>query len=469
MTRMANPAIGVLRQAMVGPVLEPGDAGFDQARSLWNAQFDRHPSVIARCESPADVVAAVDFGRDSGREITVRGGGHSMSGSSACDGGLMIDLSSMNAVEVNPQQRRARVGGGATWEDVDAATQIHGLAVTGGIISHTGVGGLTLGGGMGWLANRHGLSVDNLRSAEVVLADGRTVRASTEEHPELFWALRGGGGNFGVVTAFEYELHPIGPEVHVGLLFWEIERGVEGLRACREHIPGLPADAGVVIAGALTAGAEPFPVEHRGRTGHALLVAGFGSAEEHARALAPIRRACPPLFDFAAPIPYVGLQHMLDDSSPWGVHAYDKSMAFTDLTDDVIDVLTERATTKASPMSFMPMFALRGAFAAVADDATAFGLRRRPQYVLDLAAVSPDPAVCATDRQWARAIWETLLPLADNSAGYVNFFGEADDDRVRIAYGPDKYERLAQIKAAYDPGNLFHHNANIKPSSMPGR
>jgi FAD/FMN-containing dehydrogenase len=464
MTATTSRKVGALREAMAGPVLEPGDAGFDEARSLWNGEFDRHPAVIARCVSSDDVVAAVGFGRETGMETTVRGGGHSFSGASACDGGFMIDLSRMNRVAVDPQRRRAVAGGGATWADVDAATQAHGLAVTGGIITHTGIGGLTLGGGMGWLTRRHGLSIDNLESAEIVLADGRTVRASADEHPDLFWALRGGGGNFGVVTAFEYRLHPVGPEVHFGLLFWEVERGVEGLRACRSLIPALPADTGVVIAGATTGEAEPFPVEHRGRTGHALLLAGFGSAEEHATALAPFREACPPLFEFVTPIPYIGLQQLLDDSSPWGIHAYDRSLTVADLTDDVIDVLTERSTEKASPMSFMPIFPLGGAFAAVGDDDTAFGLRRTPQYVVDFTAVSPDPAVCAMDRSWVRSIWDTLRPLAENSGGYINFFGEQDDDRVRSTYGPDKYERLAQIKGTYDPGNLFHHNANIKPA-----
>jgi FAD/FMN-containing dehydrogenase len=464
MTRSTSGDVVALRARMAGPVLEPGDAGYDQARSLWNGQFDRHPAVITRCAGPIDVVTAVGFGRQTGLEITVRGGGHSLSGASACDGGLMIDLSLLNHVVVDPQRRRAIVGGGATWADLDAATQAHGLAVTGGIISHTGVGGLTLGGGMGWLDSRHGLSIDNLESAEVVLADGQLVRASTDEHPDLFWALRGGGGNFGVVTTFEYRLHPVGPEVHLALLFWEAERGTEALHACRDLIPTLPNHIGAFIAGALTAEGEPFPPEHHGRTGHALLLVGFGPAAEHAAAVAPVRAACAPLVEFTTPLPYVGLQHMLDASAPWGVHDYDKSLAVTDLTDDVIAVLAERATDKASPMTFMPIFPLRGAYCAVDDDATAFSLPRTTQYVIDLAATSFDPAVCATDRTWVRSIWDTLRPLAHNTGGYINFLGEHDENWVQVAYDPDKYERLAQIKATYDPGNLFHHNANIKPA-----
>ncbi len=284
MTQTAAGDLGALRSAMAGQVLLPGDEGYDEARALWNGAFDRHPAVIACCASAADVSAAVRFGCDRGLEIAVRGGAHTYSGASAVDDGLMIHLGAMNAVAVDPRMRRARVGGGATWADVDAATQAHGLAVTGGVISHTGVGGLTLGGGMGWLANRHGLTVDNLESAEVVLADGRIVRASATAHPDLFWALRGGGGNFGVVTEFEYRLHPVGPEVQMALMFWELDRGAAGLRACRELVSTLPADYGVLIAGALSAPEAPFVAEeHRGAVGHAVLVTSVGTAEEHAR------------------------------------------------------------------------------------------------------------------------------------------------------------------------------------------
>jgi FAD/FMN-containing dehydrogenase len=455
-----------LRSALAGTVITPGDPGYDTARSLWNGSYDRHPAVIACCASPADVAAAIGFAESTGLEISVRGGGHSYSGASAGDEGLTIHLGSMTSVAVDPDRRRARVGGGATWADVDAATQEHGLAVTGGVISDTGVGGLTLGGGMGWLANRHGLSVDNLESAEVVLADGRTVRASETEHPDLFWALRGGGGNFGVVTEFEFQLHPIGPEVHMGLLFWEIERGMDGLRACRDHMAELPPDYGVIVGGALSAPEAPFvPAEHHGRIGHALLVAGFGTAEEHDEALAPFRAACTPLFEFRTPMPYTAMQQMFDADYHYGIRSYDKALYLAELTDDAIAVMTEHATSKRSPVTFMPIFALHGAVAAIGEDTNAYGGLRTPHYVVDISGTSADPDVFAADRAWARSLWDALRPLAGNAGSYVNFISELDDDeRVRASYGPAKYGRLAQIKGAYDPGNLFHRNANIKPA-----
>jgi FAD/FMN-containing dehydrogenase len=466
MIRTGSGGFEDLRAAMRGTVLAPADPGYDEARSLWNGDFDRRPAVIACCASVADVVAAVAFGRDRGLEIAVRGGGHSFSGASAGDDGLMIHLGAMNAVVVDPDQRRARVGGGATWAEVDAAAQVHGLAVTGGVISHTGVGGLTLGGGMGWLANRHGLSIDNLESAEVVLADDRIVRASAVDHPELFWALRGGGGNFGVVTEFEFRLHPVGPEVQFGLLFWELERGAAGLRACRDLMPTLPADYGVLIAGGLTAPAAPFvPTENQGQVGHALLVTGFGTAEEHAQAIARVREACPPLFEFLSPLPYVALEQMLDGDYPWGIRGYDKALLLPELTDDAITVMAERAADKTSPATFMPVFALHGAVTDVGEDATAYGGLRTPHYVVDTSAASTDPEVFAADRAWVRSVWDALRPLAADAGSYVNFISElGDDERVRASYGPAKYERLARIKAEYDPGNRFHRNTNIKPA-----
>jgi FAD/FMN-containing dehydrogenase len=466
MTQQASGGIEALRSTVSGAVIVPGDPGYDTARALWNGSFDRHPAVIVCCTSSADVAAAIAFGETSGLEISVRGGGHSYSGASAGDDGVMVHLGAMCGVAVDPHGRWARVGGGATWAEVDAATQAHGLAVPGGVLSDTGVGGLTLGGGMGWLSNRHGLVIDNLEAAEVVLADGRTVRASSSEHPDLFWAVRGGGGNFGVVTEFEYRLHPIGPEVHLGLLFWEIERGIDGLRACRDAMSMLPADCGVLIGGALSAPEAPFvPAEHQGKIGHALLVGGFGSAEEHAGALAPVREVCPPLFEFVSPLPYVALQQMFDDEYPYGINGYDKALYLTELTDEAITVMTERATEKSDPASFIAIFALHGAVAEIGDDATAYGGLRIPHYVVDVSATSADAKGFAADRTWVRSVWDALRPLAANAGSYINFISELDDDeRVRASYGPAKYGRLAKIKATYDPGNVFRRNANIKPA-----
>ena len=466
MTDTAGEAAEALRGRMTGPVITPDDRSYDDARRLWNGDADGRPAVIACCMSRDDVAAAVDVAQANGLEISVRGGAHSFSGASAGDDGLMIHLGAMNGVAVDPQHYRARVGGGATWADVDAATQAHGLAVTGGLVGHTGVGGLTLGGGMGWLANRHGYTVDNLESAEVVLADGRIVRASESDHPDLFWALRGGGGNFGVVTEFEFRLHPVGPEVQFGLLFWELERGAAGLRACRDAIPSLPSDCGLLVVGAMTAPEEAFvPQEHQGKLGHGLLITGFGTAEELARAVEPIREQCPPLVEFLTPMPYVALQQMFDEQERFGTHGYTKALHLPELTDDAIAVMTELAPGKTSPRTLMPVFVLHGAVTEVTDDATAYGGLRVPHYMVDIETACDDAERLAADRAWVRAVWDALRPLAPGAGGYINFLSDPEDeDRVRATYTAAKYERLARIKGRYDPGNVFHRNANIKPA-----
>jgi FAD/FMN-containing dehydrogenase len=465
MTSPSSDQIRDLRGLVGGPVLVRDDPGYDEARAIWNGDIDQRPAVVSQCRNADDVAASLAFAQRNGLEVAVRGGGHGFSGSAVCDGGVMIDLSLMNQVVVDAQQRRARVGGGATIADLDAATQEHGLAVTGGVISHTGVGGLTLGGGMGWLSNELGLSIDNLASAEVVLVDGRRVRASASEHPELFWAIRGGGGNFGVVTEFEFRLSQIGPMVQLGLLFWGLDQGREGLRAAREAISALRDGSGALIAVAMNAPPAPFvPEQYHFAPGHALIIVGLGSPEDHARTLVPAREACPPLFEFVTPIPYTALQQMLNESAPWGIRGYEKALYLDELSDDAIDILAERARDKTSPMSFAPIFRLAGAYAQVDDDATAYGGPRTPCYVVNIAAIAPDPETLATDRGWVRSFWDALRPLAEGTGGYINFMVEADPDRVRASYGTAKYERLAQIKATYDPGNVLHRNANIKPS-----
>ena len=465
MTQAIGFDVGPLRSAMQGTVLCPDDAGYEDARSIWNGDIRKRPAVIARCVGPGDVGAALAFARGNALEVSVRGGGHSYSGSALSDGGLTVDLSTLNQVVVDPETRTARVGGGAALANLDAATQAHGLAVPAGVISHTGVGGLTLGGGMGWLTHLHGLAIDNLASAEVVLADGRTVRASERERPDLFWGLRGGGGNFGVVTEFEFRLHEVGPEVYLGLFFWGADDGPAALRLCREFVATMPQRSGVLIAAALSAPPAPFvPEQYHFAPGHALIVAGFGTVGEHADLVEPIRQQLPPLFEFVTPIPYAALQQMLDDTTPWGAHAYEKSLDFTELTDEVIEVLTEHAAQKTSPLSFIPIFALDGAFSAVPDDATAFGGSRRPHFTCSIEACAPDPAMLPADRIWVRSTWDALRGLASNTGGYVNFMADLEQDRVRASYGSAKYERLARIKAEYDPDNVFHLNANIKPA-----
>jgi len=309
-----------------------------------------------------------------------------------------------------------------------------------------------------------GLSCDNLVSAEVVLADGRVVRASESEHPDLFWALRGGGGNFGVVTEFEYRLQPVGPMIHLGMLFWEQARSAEALRVARDAIQALPREAGGLLAAGLCAPPEPFvPAQHHFAAGSALMIAGFGSAEEHAALIESARAALPPLFEFVSPIPYAGLQQMLDASAPWGIHAYEKGLHLDEMSDEAIATLAEYLPAKKSPLSFLPIFPLGGAYTDAAEDATAFGGSRSARWVVNVGAISPDPAVLAQDRVWARELWAALCPYASNTGGYINFMAEYEADRVRTAYGPAKFERLSKIKTQYDPDNVFHLNANIPP------
>jgi hypothetical protein len=316
---------------------------------------------------------------------------------------------------------------------------------------------------MGWLTSRAGLSCDSVVSAEVVLADGRVVIASEDEHADLWWALRGGGGNFGVVTRFEFALHELNPLTHLGLFFWGADRGVEALHVARAVVAGLPEDAGALIAG-LSAPPAPFvPEQHRLQPGFAVLIASWDTPERHEQLVAPAR-AGEPLFELVTPIPYVELQKMFDEGNAWGMHAYEKAHYLDELTDDAIDVFAEHLPRKASPLSFAPVFPLGGAYARVDDDATAFGGPRSARFAFNIAAICPVPELLQADRAWVRSFWEALRPHASGAGSYVNFMADIEEDRVKAAYGPAKYERLARIKADYDPENVFHRNANIKPA-----
>jgi FAD binding domain/Berberine and berberine like len=465
MTQAALGGIREFRAVMEGPVIVPGDPGFDDGRRVWNAGIDRSPSVIARCAAAADVAAAVAFARERRLEVAVRGGAHNPAGTAVCDDGLMIDLSPLNAVAVDPAARRARVGGGALLADMDAATLAHGLAVPAGMISHTGVGGLTLGGGMGWLTRKYGLSIDNLVAAEVVTADSRVLRASADEHPDLFWAIRGGGGNFGVVTSFEFALHELDPMVQFGLFFWGLDQGPDALRLAREITAAMPPDINAV-PGAVNAPPAPFvPEQFHFRPGYVLLLTGFGSTPEHARLAAQIRQTLPPLFDIVTPMPYVELQKLLDEASAWGNYAYEKGTYVEELSDPVIGAVTGHVPHKNSPMSMLLFYRLDGAYCQVGDDETAFSGGRTPRYATFIVAFAPDAGLLAADRGWVRDTWEALRPHAIGSGdGYINGITATPADRLRHSYGPAKYERLARIKAEYDPGNLFHSNANIQPT-----
>ena len=468
MTQVLESALDDFRETFTGQVIMPADSAYAAARVVWNAEIDRHPAMIARCLNTADVSAAVSFARQQGLEISVRGGAHNMSGSAVDDAGLMIDLSQLCEVTVDPAGRRARVGGGALLADMDAATQAHGLATPAGLVSHTGVGGLTLGGGMGWLTRKFGLAIDNLIAAEIVVADSRILRAAADENPELFWAIRGGGGNFGVVTSFEFQLHKVGPLIEFGLFFWGIDQGAEVLRIAREVIATLPRDLNAVIAG-LNAPPAPFvPEQHQFRPGYALLITGFGSPEEHAAAAARIREALPPLFEFVTPMPYVELQQLLDEANAWGLFGYEKGCYLAGLSDDAIAVISDHLPRKRSPLSNLLFYRLDGAYSEVADDETSFSGGRSPRYAIFIVALAATRELLAADRRWVRSFWEALRPYALGIGSYVNGMAEFEEDRVRAAYGAAKYQRLAKIKADYDPENVFHHNANIKPALASG-
>ena len=451
-----------------GRVVTANDPDYDDVRAecVWNGDIDRRPWVIARASCADDVSAAVRFAQRASREVVVRGGGHNFSGSCIADDAVMIDLGGLCDVSVDPVTRTARCGGGTRWAQLDATTQEHGLAVPGGFVSHTGVAGLTLGGGMGWLIRKAGLSADNVLSVEIVTADGALLRASRNENPDLFWAVRGGGGNFGIVTEFEFKLHEVGPIVQLSLSFWDLDHGTEAFRAIRDRVASLPNDVAIFLVG-LNAPPAPFvPEQFQGIPGYAVLLVDQGSPDAHRETVESLRDAAPPLFTFDTPIPYTALQQMFDANVPWGTRGYEKAVYLEELTDGAIDVIARHFPSKASPMSLMPIFVLGGKYAEPGDDDTAFGGSRRIMYVLNIAALALDAELLDTDRSWVRAFWADLVPHSGGVGSYVNFMSEFEPDRVMASYGSEKYGRLAEIKAKYDPANLFHLNANIKPAGQ---
>jgi FAD/FMN-containing dehydrogenase len=449
-----------------GDVIAPDHDGYDDARAVWNGRVDRRPRLIARCSGTADVAAAVRFARDRDLEIAVRGGGHNVAGTAVCDDGIVIDLSAMRAVTVDPVERTARVQGGALWGDVDHETQAHGLATTGGIVAHTGVGGLSLGGGIGWLMRKHGLTVDNLVEAEVVTSEGDIILASANDHSDLFWALRGGGGNFGVVTWFRFTLHSVGPTVTAGPVYWAAEDTTDVLRFYRDFVSDAPDELGNVIRlGTI----PPLPViseELHFRPAIAVASCYAGPVEDGERAVRALREFGTPLVDLVGSTLYVDHQSSIDDTVPHGWHYYWKATNLTYLPDEVIDIIAEHAYDAISPRSYAAIFHMGGAVTRAPRDATAYS-SRDVEYNMSIDAVwlpQQDDAVGTAETTWARKFLAALQP---HGAGvYVNFL-DCDDDlsRVREAYGDDAYWRLAEVKAKYDPENVFHNNKNIQPRS----
>ena len=458
---LGEATIQELREAVKGEVITSRDEGYDEARRAWNGDFhDRMPALVVRARDAGDVAAAVGFARSNDLPIAVRGGGHSIAGFSTVDGGIVIDLGLMNHVRVDPGTARATVGGGAVWSDVDTATQEHGLATTGGLISTTGVAGYTLGGGIGWTMRKFGLAADNLAAADVVTADGRLVHTSETENPELLWGLRGGGGNFGIVTEFEFYLHPLGPEVYAGVIFYPADADRDLLRAFREWSEDAPDEITGVVNLTTAPPLPAIPEEWHGKKVAAFLAVSTGPVEEGEALVRAMREAAEPIADVMAPMPYNAMQTLLDPLWPKGLHAYFKASNLARLDDDVIDRLIEVHRSAAGPQCELHVHQMGGAVGRVAEGATAFP-ERSMQYVLNAVAGWQDPAAGESHRKWAR--W-AIAATEDASTGraYVNYQG--DQDVARSAYGPETYDRLVALKRQYDPTNVFRLNQNISPS-----
>ena len=443
-----------------GELLRPDDDGYDAARRVWNAMIDRRPAVIARCTGIADVIEAVNFARTNDLLVAVRGGGHSVAGNGVCDGGVMIDLSPMTGVRVDPSARTARAQPGVTWGLFDRETNVFGVATTGGLVSTTGIAGLTLGGGVGWLARKHGITADNLLSADVVTATGDVLTASERANEELFWGLRGGGGNFGVVTSFEYRLHAV-DQVLAGAVFHPGEDLESVLLFFRDFVADAP-DELTVIAVVMTAPPFPFlPEPAHGKLAVALAVCYAGDLEQGEAVLRPLRELGQPLADVIGPMPYPALQSMFDGAYPSGLHDYWKSSYLNELSDDAIAVVAEHARQMPPPTANFYFEHLGGAIAGGGTE-SAFG-HRDARFDFSILTSWADPEQTDEHIAWTRGFWEAMQPHASESV-YVNNLGAEGEDRVRAAYAPEIYDRLVRLKDEYDPDNLFRLNQNIRPS-----
>ncbi|MCC5866791.1 MAG: FAD-binding oxidoreductase [Wenzhouxiangella sp.] len=451
-----------LTNELRGRLIRPEDADYDEARALYNGMIDKRPRMIARCANVADVITAVNFGREHGLLLAIRGGGHNGPGLGSCDDGLVIDLSEMTGIRVDPSDRTVRVDAGCTQGDMDHATHAFGLAVPAGIISTTGIAGLTLGGGSGYLSRKYGLTIDNLLSADVVLADGRFVTTSEQEHPELFWALRGGGGNFGVVTSFLFRAHPVST-VFGGPIFWEARHASQVMRAYRDFLPGAPESLGIFVGLKRVLPTDPFPREHWGQDACAIVGCYDGPANAGQKALAPLLEALPaPMFNWMQDLPFPALQAMFDPFFPPGLQWYWKGDFVHELPDEAIDRHIAEAAKSPSQLSLMHLYPINGAVHRVSADETAWRARDA-NWSMVIAGVDPEPDNAGALASWARDYWKAVHAF-NKAGGYVNFMMEDEgEERVRASYGKN-YDRLAQIKSKYDPGNLFRVNQNIRPA-----
>jgi FAD/FMN-containing dehydrogenase len=445
-----------------GELVRQDHPDYDEARKVWNGLIDRRPSLIARCTGPADVAAAVRSGRQKQMTVAVRGGGHNVAGTAVCDGGLVIDLSPMKRISIDPVACTAIAEAGLLWGEFDRECQRYGLTTTAGIVSHTGIAGLTVGGGIGHLMRQHGLTCDNVRSMQVVTSDGDLVRTSSADEPDLFWAVRGGGSNFGIVTSFEFRLHSVGPTVLAGPVLHRADRAVEVLRMYRDFVAEAPPNFGSVVSLRTAPRLAWIPQELHGQPVVALTVCYTGPAAEGERLLQPLRRFGPPAADLVSLQPYVDLQALFDATVPHGWHYYWKSVSLPPLTDAAIETLATTAWRKRSPRSFMMLFHKGGAVRDLSEDAMAYS-GRDAEHELNINGVWTAEDRRQEDRDWVRKTFEQISPHSTGRA-YINFLGDEGRERVRAAYGPAKYQRLVQLKRRYDPDNFFRLNQNIDPS-----
>jgi len=464
-TALETAALDELRTQLRGSALTSSDAGFGDIRAVFNAMHLGQPDLIVSCTGTADVVDAVNFARAQGMTVAIRGGGHSIAGLSAIDGGMLIDLSPMSAVQVEPERRIARAQGGALWGDLDRETQAFGLATPGGVVSDTGVAGLTLGGGYGWIRRKHGLSCDNLVEAQVVCADGEVRTASAESNPDLFWAIRGGGGNFGIVTSFTFELHPLGPIVGFSGTLYPIEEVGDVLRGWREYVAGAPDEVTSVCV-TITWPADPeMPVELHDRP--VAIIGGVyaGDAEKGMEVLQPLRELGTPLLDLSQPMPFTAVQAAFDPFFPRNtLQAYWKSQYLDELSDDAIDVIAAKAQNRPAPLTLVNTFHMGGAISAVGPEETAFSERSAP-FMVSIDGMWTDPADSEANVEWVRTAWNEIGEFGTGGV-YLNFTGLADEEvtaGVDSALGRN-LRRLAEVKATYDPENFFRMNNNILPA-----
>ena len=461
-TTIEDTTLDAFDDQLHGDVLRRGMEGYDEARSVWNAMIDKYPAAIARCTGAADVIAAVKFARDLDLQLAVHGGGHNVAGKAVCDDGLMIDLSPMNHVRVDPDAKVARAEGGATWGDFDHETQSFGLATTGGIVSTTGVAGVTLGGGLGWLARKYGLTHDNLRSMDVVTAEGELVTASEAENSELFWGMRGGLGNFGIATSLEFDLHEVGPEVLAGRIIHPYEAAPEFLRLYRDFMRGAPDELQAYAAFVQGNPAMGMPEQLHGKTLVGVVVLYSGDVDEGREVIQPLRDFGEPIADMVGPTPYVEHQQSSDELYQEGHRNYWKSHFFDELTDEAIDTIVEHADPLPTPFTTVFFEWMGGAIARADSDATAFP-HRDATVSFTVAPKWTDPSDDEGMIEWAREFFEATAPYTSDDV-YVNYLSEDEQNRAKAAYG-DHYERLRALKNEWDPKNLFSVNQNITPTN----